>query len=110
MVETFKICETGADKQKQAQRAGKADEMKARNGDPEPTECKHYVSRFLKRFKAPLPLTSTMTRRKQADTPLLPLLRPVVYEAAEVENGSQATQIRSQQGSIHRGGYSWRAD
>lgn len=84
--------------------------MKGRNGDPEQSECKHYVSCFLKRSMAPLPLTSTMTRRKQADTPLLPPPAPSSVRAAEVENGSQATQIRSQQGSIHRGGYSWRAD
>lgn len=54
--------------------------MKGRNGDPEQSESKHYVFYFLKRSMAPLPLTSTMTRRKQANTPLLPLLHPVVYE------------------------------
>lgn len=54
--------------------------MKRRNGDPEQSEYKHYVSCFLKRSMAPLPLTSTMTRRKQANTPLLPLLHPVVYK------------------------------
>lgn len=54
--------------------------MKGRNGDPEQSESKHYVFCFLKWSMAPLPLTSTMTRRKQADTPLLPVLHPVVYK------------------------------
>lgn len=49
---------------------GVAGAMKGRNGDPEQSECKHYVFCFLKRSVAPLPLTSTMTRGKQADTPL----------------------------------------
>lgn len=58
----------------------KADEMKGRNRDPQQSESKHYVSCFLKRSMAPLPLTFTMTRRKQADPPPLPVLHPVVYE------------------------------
>ncbi|KAI9524920.1 hypothetical protein NQZ68_014455 [Dissostichus eleginoides] len=35
---------------------------------------------------------------------------PSSGRAAEVGNGSRATQIRSQQGSLHLAGCSWRAD
>lgn len=58
------------DKQKTGLENEKAGAMKGRNGDPEQSECKHYVFCFLKQSVAPLPLTSTMTRRKQEDTPL----------------------------------------
>lgn len=43
------------------------------------SETKHYVFCFLKRFMPLLPLTYTMTRRKQTDTPRLSLLHPVVH-------------------------------
>lgn len=43
------------------------------------SETKHYVFCFLKRFMPLLPLTSTMTRRKQTDTPRLSLLHPVAH-------------------------------
>ncbi len=43
------------------------------------SETKHYVFCFLKRFMPLLPLTSTMTRKKQTDTPRLSLLHPVAH-------------------------------
>lgn len=82
-LEILKKCKTGTDrrdKQKTGRENGKAYDMKGRDGDPEQSESKHYVFCFLKRSMAPLPLTSTVTRRKQADTPLLPVLHPVVYK------------------------------
>lgn len=56
------------------------DKMKGGNRGPEQSESKHYAFCFLKRSMALLPLTSTMTRRKQVDTRLLPIPHPVVYE------------------------------
>lgn len=50
-----------------------------RKGELAQSETKHYVLCFLKRFMPLLPLTSTMTRRKQTDTPHLSPLHPVAH-------------------------------
>lgn len=49
--------------------------------------------------------------KKKTNGCTLPLFpAPSSACAAEVGNGSRATQIRSQQGSLHLAGCSWRAD
>lgn len=50
-----------------------------RKGELAQSETKYSVFCFLKRLMPLLPLTSTMTRRKQTDTSPLPPLHPVVH-------------------------------
>lgn len=50
-----------------------------RKGELAQSETKYFVFCFLKRLMPLLPLTSTMTRRKQTDTSPLPPLHPVVH-------------------------------
>lgn len=83
-------------------------QVKKLTGELAQSKTKHSVSCLLKQFMPLLPLTSTMTRRKQTDTLRLPA--PSGTCAAEVRNGSEATQIRSQQGFLLMAGCSWRAD